>query len=359
METIYWNLNKQIKGNEFALVIQEAASEIKMGNTIAFPTETVYGLGADATSTEAVSKIFQAKGRPADNPLIVHISNKNQLQGLVDSVTDKANQIMDRFWPGPLTMILPLKKEAKLSKKVTAGLDTVAVRMPDHPIALKLIEQANRPIAAPSANRSGKPSPTEAKHVKEDLDGRIKGLIDGGETGVGIESTVIQIKEDYIYILRPGSITKSQLQEITPFVEFSYEKEVPDKSLNHEQIPRSPGIKYKHYAPNGSLTIIKGENKQKVMLTIQSAIDEAKGRGEKTGILTFIEREKDYDADLVIAYGSQSRIDEAAHDLYAALRMFDENKITTIFAEGCSEEGIGLAVMNRLRKASGNQVVQV
>ncbi|NDI36854.1 L-threonylcarbamoyladenylate synthase [Chengkuizengella sediminis] len=359
METIYWKLNKEIKEKEAASVIQEAASEIKKGNIIAFPTETVYGLGADATSTEAVSNIFQAKGRPSDNPLIVHISNKKQLRDLVASVSDKAEQIMDRFWPGPLTVIFPLKKDAKLSNKVTAGLDTVAIRMPDHPIALKLIEEANCPIAAPSANRSGKPSPTEAKHVKEDLDGRINGLIDGGATGVGIESTVIQMNEDHIYILRPGSITKSQLQDITPSVEFSYEKENSEKSPIHEQIPRSPGIKYKHYAPNGSLTIVKGENKQKVKQTIQSAIDEATERGEKTGILTFIESERDYDADLVLTYGSRSRIDETAHDLYAALRMFDKNKVTTIFAEACSEEGMGLAVMNRLMKASGNQVVQV
>ncbi|MFS1510906.1 L-threonylcarbamoyladenylate synthase [Chengkuizengella sp. SCS-71B] len=359
MKTIYWNLNKGIIGEEDALVIEEAASELKKGNLIAFPTETVYGLGADATSNIAVNNIFQAKGRPSDNPLIVHISNKKQLHDLVESVSDKVEQVMDRFWPGPLTIIFRLKKDANLSNKVTAGLDTVAIRMPDHPIALELIEKANCPIAAPSANRSGKPSPTEAKHVKEDLDERIRGIIDGGATGVGIESTVIQMEEDHIYILRPGSITKSQLQEITPLVEFSYEKENLDKSSIHEQIPRSPGIKYKHYAPNGLLTVVKGENKQKVKQTIQSAIDEAKEQGEKTGILTFIESKKEYNADLVLTYGSRSRIDETAHDLYAALRMFDKNKVTIIFAEACSEEGMGLAVMNRLMKASGNQVVQV
>ncbi|MDP5276812.1 L-threonylcarbamoyladenylate synthase [Chengkuizengella axinellae] len=359
MDTMYWELSEDTKkNNEF---IQKAAFEIRKGNVIGFPTETVYGLGADATSTEAVSNIFNAKGRPSDNPLIVHISNKGQLQDLVDSISETTNLIMDRFWPGPLTIIFPIKKDSNLSEKVTAGLDTVAVRMPNHPIALSLIKEAGCPIAAPSANRSGKPSPTEAKHVKEDLDGRIRGLIDGGATGVGIESTVIQIKDDNIYILRPGSITESQLQEITPSVEFSYERENSNQGNTSydEQTPISPGVKYKHYAPNGSLTIIKGNEEKKVKKCIQIGVNEAIERGEKTGVLTFTENKSEYNADVVLTYGSRNRIDETAHELYAALRLFDEKKVTSIFAEACSEEGMGLAVMNRLKKAAGNQVVQV
>lgn len=354
--TKYWKVD-QVPGIEIATCIAEAATLLKRGETVAFPTETVYGLGADAANTTAVEKIFTAKGRPSDNPLIVHIADVKQLSGLIQSgsVTSDHRQLMKAFWPGPLTIVLPVQTGG-ISSLVTAGLTTVGIRIPDHPIALQLLRETGLPIAAPSANSSGRPSPTLASHVREDLDGRIGGIVDGGATGVGVESTVIQLVGGQLYILRPGGITAEQLQSALPTI-CIHESE--REEIQDSETPRAPGMKYTHYAPKGFMHIIHGHDAEAVAAWIQTDIDAAKARGESTGILTFEERAARYHADLVIACGSLSQPETIAQDLYAALRQFDKKGIHYIAAEGCPETGIGLAIMNRLRKAASHRLVRV
>src|SRR5690606_22423426 len=241
MHTQYWELGKDRAADRE--MIKQAAALLRQGKVVAFPTETVYGLGADARSDEAVSRIFQAKGRPSDNPLIVHIAELSQLEELVESVPPEARLLMDRLWPGPLTLVLPAK-EGAVSSKVTAGLSTVAVRMPDHPVALELIRASGCPLAAPSANRSGRPSPTTARHVMDDLQGLADGVLDGGATGVGLESTVVETEERRMVVLRPGGISVEELRSFGVNVELDRALSVPT-----EAAPRSPGMKYTHYAP--------------------------------------------------------------------------------------------------------------
>ncbi len=339
---------------EQSTFIQEAAEMIKQGEVVAFPTETVYGLGADATSTLAVQKIFEAKGRPNDNPLIIHISNINQLDGVADTSSLMAQQLMAHFWPGPLALVLPVI-EGALSKAVTAGLNTVAVRMPDQPIALALIEASGCLIAAPSANRSGRPSPTKAEHVLEDLDGRIAGVLDGGSTGVGVESTVVELLENQVRILRPGGITTSQLKEVVDVID-DQQQEGP---LNQEEAPRSPGMKYTHYAPKGLMTIVKGSSPDVLKKWIQQDIDIASLRGERTGILTYEPNAASYRADLVATCGRMNHPEEIAQQLYEVLRRFDQQKISYILAEACPREGLGDAIMNRLMKAAAYRLVEL
>lgn len=332
--------------------MKQAVDALREGGLVAFPTETVYGLGADARRSDAVAGIFQAKGRPSDNPLIVHIASVDQLDELVLPYPRLAGQLMEAFWPGPLTIVLPVRPDV-LSPLVTAGLDTVGVRMPDHPVALELLRLAGCPVAAPSANRSGRPSPTLAQHVREDLDGRISGIIDGGPTGVGLESTVIELAGDCaIRILRPGGVTEEELRMALPDVEIISEGgsgDAPEK-------PRSPGMKYTHYAPKGELTVVRGRPED-VVAYISSQAAMASSRGEKTGVLAFSERAGRYEADLVLDCGSEKRLHEAAHRLYASLRQFDEGGVSRIWAEACSEEGIGGALMNRMAKAAGGNLV--
>lgn len=354
--TKYWKVD-QGSGTEMAQCMTEAATLLKRGETVAFPTETVYGLGADATNTAAVERIFSAKGRPSDNPLIVHIADSRQLSSLIvsDSVTSDHRRLMEVFWPGPLTIVLPVQTGG-ISPLVTAGLATVGVRIPDHPVALQLLREAGLPIAAPSANSSGRPSPTTASHVRDDLDGRIGGIVDGGATGVGVESTVIQLVDGQLYILRPGGVTAEQLQSALPAVHIH---EPEREEIQASETPRAPGMKYTHYAPKGFMHIIQGDDVEAVVAWIRRDIDAAKARGESTGILTFEERVSRYEADLVIACGALSRPETIARDLYAALRQFDQEGIHYIAAEGCPETGIGLAIMNRLRKAAGHRLVRV
>ncbi|MCR8844735.1 L-threonylcarbamoyladenylate synthase [Paenibacillus sp. SC116] len=393
----------QLQGTEPAEAeqwIHEAALCLAEGKTIAFPTETVYGLGADATSTEAVESIFTAKGRPSDNPLIVHIAHREQLDDLVQPYNELALRLMERFWPGPLTLVLPARSGA-VSPRVTAGLLTVAVRMPDHEVALRLIAASGKPIAAPSANRSGRPSPTRAEHVVTDLAGRIAGVVDGGSTGVGVESTVVELDGDRIHVLRPGGVTLDMLAElgvpvtvdraVDPTV-LSAEKKAAgtehhganisgvDVDINLQQkqmaadlakadqvavvalggvVPRSPGMKYAHYAPQGTMYLVQGADDQAVSAYIQADLDDAKQRGEKTGVLTFREHADRYRADVVVELGSLQQLEQAAQLLYDALRRFDEAGATYIAAETCPAEGIGLAVMNRLVKAAGHRLVRV
>ncbi|MFL1676496.1 L-threonylcarbamoyladenylate synthase [Paenibacillus dendritiformis] len=345
--------------------IMEAAALLAAGGTVAFPTETVYGLGADARDTRAVERIFAAKGRPSDNPLIVHIADMAMLDELVEPFGGTARRLMDRFWPGPLTIVLPVGPGA-VSPRVTAGLDTVGVRMPAHDTALALISAAGCPVAAPSANRSGRPSPTRAEHVAEDLDGRIGGIVDGGPTGVGVESTVVELHGDRIHVLRPGGVTIAMLREIAadvtidPAVDPDGALAAPAAQEAGETLtaPRSPGMKYAHYAPQGTLAIVQSASPEAAARRIQAELDAARQRGERTGVLAFTEHTAAYRADVVVPLGSVSAPEEAAHRLYEGLRRFDEEGVGFIMAEACSTEGIGLAVMNRLLKAAGHRVIR-
>ncbi|GGA42855.1 threonylcarbamoyl-AMP synthase [Paenibacillus physcomitrellae] len=368
VSTCYWDVRSlseaaeagqaqepEIRGAETAIV--EAAALLASGGTVAFPTETVYGLGADARSTEAVERIFAAKGRPSDNPLIVHIADESQLTELVTDVPEAARKLMAAFWPGPLTIVLPVR-EGAVSPKVTAGLSTVGVRMPAHDIALRLIAAAGCPVAAPSANRSGRPSPTLASHVGEDLAGAIDGIVDGGPTGVGLESTVVECGAGgEVTVLRPGGITAEALAAVAASV--TLDPALQGGGVAHVPAqPRSPGMKYTHYAPKGRLCVVKGAAHQ-AAARIQAELDAAAARGERTGVLAFDEHLELYRADAVQSLGSLAELAEAAHRLYAALRRFDEQGIGFMVAEACPEEGLGAAVMNRLLKAAGHEVIYV
>jgi len=348
--TKVWNIN--IDQPAWQQDLAEAAAQLSAGEQVAFPTETVYGLGGDATSDEVVRGIFAAKGRPADNPLIVHIYDRQQLDGFVVKVEELAVRLMDAFWPGPLTIIMPVKPNA-LSRYVTAGLSTVGVRMPDHPVALELMRQADVPVAAPSANTSGRPSPTTAAHVYQDLQGKIAGIVDAGATGVGLESTVVELLDgDTIAILRPGGVTVEQLQACCP-----HAKIIVESTQENVQAPRAPGMKYTHYAPQGELTIVKGDDD-----AVASYIEEqlAKAAAYRCGVLCFEHQLHRYQqAELVISLGSASQLSQAASRLYDALRKFDEHNIQYIWSEASESTGLGAALMNRLLKAAGHTMIEI
>lgn len=335
--------------------LSEAGQILADGGIVAFPTETVYGLGADARNTDAVASVFTAKGRPSDNPLIVHISHTDQLGSLVSEIRPLEQTLMDHFWPGPLTLVMPVRPNT-VSPLVTAGLNTVAIRMPDHPIALGLISASGCPLAAPSANRSGRPSPTTAAHVMEDLSAVIDGVVDGGSAGIGVESTVIQVQDDHtIMILRPGGVTEEQLSSFA--TQVIRDPALQDSSL--ELTPRSPGMKYTHYAPQGSMTIVVGEQDEAVNHYIQQQIAQAQERGEKTGVLVFDETNINSTNTVILSLGSRDSLAEAANRLYGALRTLDSEGVTFIMAQGCDQQGMGVAVMNRLSKAAGGQIIYV
>ncbi|MGG4216733.1 L-threonylcarbamoyladenylate synthase [Paenibacillus jamilae] len=339
--------------------IREAAALLQAGETVAFPTETVYGLGADARSTKAVEAVFAAKGRPSDNPLIVHISDAAQLKGMVAEINDTARALMNAFWPGPLTLVLPVVPQA-LSARVTAGLDTVGVRMPDHPIALRLITEAGCPLAAPSANRSGRPSPTLAQHVLEDLEGRIGGILDGGPTGVGLESTVVQAGDDgTVTILRPGGVTAEQLATVARAVVLDPALAATPGQDTDSLAPRSPGMKYTHYAPRGRLSVVQGPSSVEVTGWIRGALAEAAARGERTAVLAFDDHAAGYAGERVYTLGKLDALYEAAQRLYGVLRRCDEDGVTYILAEACPPKGLGDAVMNRLLKAAGHRIIRL
>jgi L-threonylcarbamoyladenylate synthase len=349
--TRLWNVDKVVEESGGYPQLEEAARLIQQDEVVAFPTETVYGLGASAFSSAAVKKIYEAKGRPSDNPLIVHISNRDQLDRLVTSYSAKAEALMDAYWPGPLTLILPRKEG--IAPEVTAGLFTVGIRMPDHPVALALIEQADLPLAAPSANRSGRPSPTTAAHVKEDLWGRIAGILDGGPTGVGVESTVVDMSVEIPLILRPGGISKKQLEAVVGKVE------IDPGLLNEADKPKSPGMKYQHYAPKGEMWMVEATTVDEQIQAIRHFLREAKLNHRKVGVLATKETEQVYpEADLVLPCGSRNDLATVAHDLYDVLRKFDEQGVDYILAESFPAEGIGLAIMNRMNKAAGHRVLQ-
>lgn len=329
-----------------------AAEILKNDGTVAFPTETVYGLGANALSKEAVEKIFKAKGRPSDNPLIIHIAHPSDIEKLVLEIPKQAEIIMEKFWPGPITLIF--KKSDIVTKIVTGGLDTVAIRIPSHPIARKLIELAGVPVAAPSANLSGKPSPTKEKHVIEDLMGRVDAIVCGGDSRVGVESTVLDLTSDIPMILRPGGITKEQLREVIGNVEIDPAiLQKGDKDL----VPKSPGMKYTHYSPNADVILIDGKLED-VMYSIEKMRKEKEQKGYKVGIMATEETKDRYSGGVVISVGSRANLETVASNLFKVLREFDEKGVEIILAETFEEKGVGQAIMNRLMKAAGYNVIR-
>ncbi|MDQ0154319.1 L-threonylcarbamoyladenylate synthase [Robertmurraya andreesenii] len=345
MKTEWLSVDKNVDDLHTYPQIIQAANLLKANEVVAFPTETVYGLGGNAKEDEAVEKIYAAKGRPSDNPLIIHISKLEQLTEFVEEIPEKAAILMEKFWPGPLTIIFK-KKEGVLSDKATAGLSTIAVRMPEHPIALAIIQAAGLPIAAPSANRSGRPSPTTATHVWEDLNERIPAIVDGGPTGIGVESTVLDCTMEIPQILRPGGVTMEELVSVIGEVKI-------DPALSNEEMaPKSPGMKYTHYAPNAPLYLVEGSRER-----IQGLIDEKRQEGFRVGVLTTEENRSFYDGDVVKVCGQRAHLESIASSLYDTLRSFNQAQVDIIFSEMFPNEGVGQAIMNRLLKAAGHKVI--
>lgn len=344
MQTYYWKLQNN---GEDAELIAKAAELIQKGEVVAFPTETVYGLGADGLNSEAVAKIFAAKGRPNDNPLILHIADKESINQLTSGLTENAKVLMEKFWPGPLTLIVA--KSAIVPDAVSAGLPTVAVRFPSNTFAQSLIKASGCPIAAPSANISGRPSPTNAADVMEDMQGKVAAVLDGGSCGIGLESTVVDTTEPVPVILRPGGITYEMLTEVLGAVEIDPALQ-GDKNFK----PKAPGMKYRHYAPKAPMYLLEG--KSAALLPTMAA--KAAAEGLKVGVLcsSSMKALLPEIQDLQLACWGDSKQALAA-ELFYLLRDFDRTKPDVILAEGIDESGIGLAVMNRMRKAAGYQLV--
>lgn len=329
--------------------IEKAADVIRNGGLVAFPTETVYGLGANALDSDAVGKVYSAKGRPSDNPMIVHISSKNDVLELTDRITEDMKKLMDAFWPGPLTMVVPAKPV--IPKVTTGGLETVGIRMPSNPVAAELIKKAGVPIAAPSANLSGKPSPTKFSHVVDDLDGRIDGIIAGEECQAGIESTVVDMTEEIPVILRPGVITQKQLSHA-----LGKEVRIDPALLEHPDIfnndglletgkdfkPKAPGMKYKHYAPKAEMIIYSGDREKVALAMAEEKMERIKW-GQKVETILY----------------DDEHPETAAHQFFAQLRTCDKNGVDVILAAALKEDGIGFAVMNRMFKSAGYNIVEV
>ena len=332
--------------------IGRAGEILKNGGLVAFPTETVYGLGGDATNAGASRRIYQAKGRPSDNPLIVHIADMESLEEATEKVPREALLLTERFWPGPLTLIL--NKSDKIPYETTGGLDTVAVRMPSDPIARALIQASTGYIAAPSANTSGRPSPTEASHVKEDLWGRIDLILDGGRACIGLESTIVDLTEEVPTVLRPGYITLEMLAEVLDRVRLD-----PGlTSADAKERPKAPGMKYRHYAPRADLKVVEGESRA-VVAEINRRTDRLIAEGARVGILATDETKDLYGQGTVISIGARTDEDAIAGHLYGSLREFDTLGVDVIFSEGFPAAGMGQAIMNRLLKAAGHQVLEV
>lgn len=334
-------------------LIEEAGNLIEKGELVAFPTETVYGLGGDALDPDASMKIYSAKGRPSDNPLIVHISDFSDMNRLSDNIPDDAKKLSDAFWPGPLTMIV--EKSDAVPDATTGGMNTVAVRMPNHKIALELIRRSGCLIAAPSANTSGRPSPSEAKHVIEDLSGKIAMIIDGGSVGIGIESTIIDLTEDVPMVLRPGYITPQMLSDVLG------KEVIIDPGIlasDDTRKPKAPGMKYKHYAPKAQMIIVDGE-RDKVVSFINERTEQRKSENKKIAVIASEETKSLYDADVVLSMGSRQDEDSIARHLYKILRECDELEVDEIFSESFKTPRIGQAIMNRMLKAAGHQVLNL
>ncbi len=332
-------------------VIEKAGMILRDGGLVAFPTETVYGLGADALNEEAARKIYAAKGRPSDNPLIIHITNMDALKKIVSEIPEEAQIAAEKYWPGPLTMIF--KKSSIVPYGTTGGLDTVAVRMPSHEIARAVIDAGGGYIAAPSANTSGRPSPTKAEHVEEDLTGRIDMIVDGGTVEIGLESTILDLSVTPPMILRPGAVTKEMLEELLGEVAV-------DAALSEDskKPPKAPGMKYRHYAPRAKLSIVEG-NESEVVKEINRIAAEKIQEGQRVGIIGTEETVGCYLQGVVKCIGTRQDEATVANRLYAVLREFDEEDVDCILSEAFSGDGIGNAVMNRLIKAAGHHMIKL
>ena len=334
-------------------IMEEAGRLIAEGELVAFPTETVYGLGGDALHPEAARKIYAAKGRPSDNPLIVHIADFSDMERVAREVPEAARKLAGAFWPGPLTMIV--WKSDAVPMATTGGMDTVAVRMPNHPVALDLIRKSGCLIAAPSANTSGRPSPTEASHVAEDLSGRIAMILDGGPVGIGIESTIIDLTESKPMVLRPGYITPQMLSEVLG------EEVIIDPGIiaaDDTRKPKAPGMKYTHYAPKGKLTIVEGE-REKVAAKIAELVACKQAEGYKTAVLCDTENTDLYSCENVLDAGSKKNEITVSSSLYRLLRLCDDIGADYIYSESFREGDMGYAIMNRLIKAAGHRIISV
>lgn len=343
------------EGEERREQIKKAAGIIKNGGLVAFPTETVYGLGGNGLNPSSSEKIYEAKGRPSDNPLILHISDLSMLEGLIEGgISEAAKKLAKAYWPGPMTLVF--KKAPHIPLETTGGLQTVAVRLPNNEIARELIREANVPIAAPSANTSGRPSPTSAHHVKADLDGRIDMILDGGDVGIGLESTIIDLTEETPIILRPGFITLEMLGDI--FSEVRLDSTILMEKMEKDLRPKAPGMKYKHYAPKGKLVIYEGEV-TKVIEAINEKTELAKKAGRLTAVLATEETKDLYVADYVYSLGKRTKAKEIAHNLFRVLRELDEVGAEEIFSESFTKEGFYTAIMNRLLKAAGYSIVKL
>jgi len=331
--------------------IQVAADVIRRGGTVAFPTETVYGLGADALNPKAVARIFLAKKRPPDNPMIVHVANKEDVYRLTRKVPKAAEKLMNELWPGPLTLVL--KRSEVVPDITVVGLDTIAIRMPNNRVALALITESKVPIAAPSANLAGRPSPTTAKHVLDDLAGRIDAILDAGPTRIGVESTVLDVTTSPPQILRPGGTSYEKLLSVLGRVKL-HPVAMADKKARVVEA-RSPGMKHKHYAPAAELVVVEGEL-DAIINRVQELASLYMEKGKRAGIMATDESEHAYNADVIKSMGSRKDLAAVAKNLFRLLREFDDEKVDVIVAEGIAPRGLGLAVMNRLRKAAGLHV---
>ena len=327
--------------------IAAAAAVLRGGGLLGIPTETVYGLGANGLDREAVRRIFAAKGRPQDNPLILHVPEASWLERYCRDVPQSAYALAEKFWPGPLTLVLPRREI--VPDEVTCGLDTVGMRCPDHPVALAIIQAAGVPVAAPSGNLSGRPSPTCAQHMLEDMDGRIDAIVDGGPCGVGVESTILDLTAPVPRLLRPGGLPLENLREVLGEVAVDRAVLAP---LEAGERPRAPGMKYRHYAPKAPVTVVSGP-------AARTARYIRENLGERTGVICFSEYAGTFLGCVVEPLGSTSDPEEQARRVFDALRAFDRTEVDAIFAQCPSGGGLGLAVANRLKKAAGFQVVRL
>ncbi len=349
MDTIITKVDEQ---NIDDATMRSAGKIIMAGGLVAFPTETVYGLGGDALNMESSAKIYAAKGRPSDNPLIVHIADWDKLEMIVSKIPESARILAERFWPGPLTMIM--NKSDAVPYETTGGLDTVAVRMPVHKTALELIRNSGGYIAAPSANLSGRPSPTSARYVIEDMDGRIDMIIDGGDVEIGLESTIVDLTGDTPMILRPGYVTPDMLREALGEIDLDPTLLSGDTSIR----PKAPGMKYRHYAPKGSLAIVRG-SQDDVVEYINKKLTKVNDKSVRTGVICTDETMRRYEASSVKSVGERADEDAIAHTLFRILREFDDEEVDVIYSESFEGGCLGQAIMNRLLKAAGHQVIDV
>lgn len=349
METkIYKLMNKKTFEKEENEILEQVGRVLLHGGLVAFPTETVYGLGANALDEAAAKRTYEAKGRPSDNPLIVHIGEMEGLKKIVREIPAKAQKVAEAFWPGPLTMVF--HKDPIVPYGTTGGLETVAVRMPDHPLACEIIRVGGGYISAPSANVSGRPSPTSALHVKEDLEGKIPVIIDGGQVEIGVESTILDMTVEPPMILRPGAITKEMVEEIIGPI--GIDPVILDGGS--KEPPKAPGMKYRHYAPKATLQVVLGKD---MVACINKYAKEKKDQGYKVGVIGTQETIDNYECDLVKSIGNRADSSSIAHNLYKVLREFDEEEVDYIYSESFYGSGINEAIMNRLMKAAGHNII--